>query len=62
MMFIAGGVSSTARVHQYELRDKVDWRMAKTTTVRYARRELLGLAKPDVGAIAEVFSSYMQKG
>ncbi|MET3516477.1 phage virion morphogenesis protein [Pseudacidovorax sp. 1753] len=40
-----------ARVHQYGLRDSVDWRRAGSPTVRYARRELLGLSDADVQAI-----------
>ena len=40
-----------ARVHQYGLRDSVDWRRAGSPTVRYARRELLGLSDADVNAI-----------
>lgn len=43
-VFINPRAAATARVHQYGLRDKVDWRMAKSPTVRYARRELLGLS------------------
>lgn len=39
-----------ARVHQYGLRDSVDWRRAGSPTVRYARRELLGLIKAEVRA------------
>lgn len=53
-IFIAPAVTRTARVHQYGLRDKVDWRMAKSPTVRYARRELLGFADADVQAITDV--------
>lgn len=52
-VFINTRAAATARVHQYGLRDKVDWRQAKSPTVRYARRELLGFADDDVDAIAE---------
>ncbi len=47
-VFINTRAAATARVHQYGLRDKVNWRMAKSPTVRYARRELLGLSHSDV--------------
>lgn len=40
-----------ARVHQYGLRDRVDWRRAGSPTVRYARRDLLGLTDADLRAI-----------
>lgn len=38
------------------LRDKVNWRMAKSPTVRYARRELLGFSAADVDAIANAIA------
>ncbi len=53
VVFIAGGAASTARVHQYGLRDKVDWRMAESPMVRYARRELLGLSPDDLDAVGQ---------
>ncbi len=56
VVYIAGGAASTARVHQYGLRDRVDWRQAKSPLVRYARRELLGLSDTDIGAIARALS------
>lgn len=53
VVFINPRAAATARVHQYGLRDKVDWRMAKSPTVRYARRTILGLAPDDVNAIGD---------
>lgn len=56
VVFIAGGAASTARVHQYGLRDKVDWRMADSPTVRYSRRELLGINAADIEAVSSALS------
>ncbi len=53
-VFINPRAAATARVHQYGLRDKVEWRQARSPTVRYARRELLGFAPDDLEAIASV--------
>lgn len=58
-VFINPRAAATARVHQYGLRDKVDWRMAKSPTVRYARREVLGLSDTDFKAIEEKISSHL---
>ncbi len=62
VVFINPRAAATARVHQYGLRDKVDWRQAKSPTVRYARRELLGFTEADVNTIAEVISSHLEIG
>ncbi|WP_343593952.1 phage virion morphogenesis protein [Paracidovorax wautersii] len=59
-VFINPRAAATARVHQYGLRDKVDWRQAKSPTVRYARRELLGFSSADIEAIAEMISSHIE--
>ncbi len=58
VVYIAGGAESTARVHQYGLRDRVDWRQAGSPTVRYARRKLLGFTASDVDAIADAILRY----
>lgn len=61
VVYIAGGAASTARVHQYGLRDKVDWRMAKSPSVRYARRALLGISGADRGKVANVLAEAMKR-
>ncbi len=61
-VFITPRAAATARVHQYGLRDKVDWRQAKSPTVRYARRELLGFGSVDIEAIADTLSSHIGHG
>lgn len=61
VVFIAGGAASTARVHQYGLRDKVDRRQDTSPTVRYARRELLGYCIGDVQAIADMLEVQLIK-
>ncbi len=60
VVFIAGGAASTARVHQYGLRDKVDWRMVESPTVQYARRELLGMSEADTQALANAIAGHLQ--
>lgn len=60
VVFINPRAAATARVHQYGLRDKVDWRQARSPTVRYARREILGLSGTDIEAIAEAFLSHLE--
>lgn len=62
VVYIAGGAASTARVHQYGLRDKVDWRLAKSPAVRYARREILGISKDDVEAIESGLAAHIGAG
>lgn len=59
VVFINPRAAATARVHQFGLRDKVDWRQSKSPTVRYAQRELLGLAKSDAEAIAKVVEQHL---
>jgi phage virion morphogenesis protein len=48
---IQGAAGRIARIHQYGLRDRVDWRRAGSPIVRYARRELLGFTEADIQAI-----------
>lgn len=47
-VFINPRTAATARVHQYGLRNNVEWCQSKSPTVRYARRELLGFLKENV--------------
>ncbi len=47
-VFITPRTAATARVHQYGLRNNVEWCQSKSPTVRYARRELLGFLKENV--------------
>ncbi len=61
VVFIAGGAASTARVHQYGLRDKVDWRMAKSPAVRYARRELLGFSREDLESLTDSLLDFLKR-
>lgn len=51
---IGGRSARIARVHQYGLRDKVDWRKPESVTVKYARRELLGFTAADEDAITDI--------
>lgn len=51
---IGGRTARIARVHQYGLRDKVDWRKPNSPTTQYARRELLGFTAADEEAITEI--------
>ncbi|KAF1021893.1 MAG: hypothetical protein GAK30_01582 [Paracidovorax wautersii] len=59
---IAGRAGRIARVHQYGMRDKVDWRQPKSPTVQYARRELLGFSPHDVEAITDILLRHITMG
>lgn len=61
VVFINPRAAATARVHQYGLRDRVDWRQANSPVVRYARRELVGLSGADVGLIADLLTRHISK-
>lgn len=60
VVLIAGGTASTARMHQYGLRDRVDWRMAKSPMVRYARRGVLELSAAEIEAASEVIKRLVE--
>lgn len=59
---IGGRTARIARVHQYGLRDLVDWRRPDTPTVRYARRELLGFTRADEDAITDILLLHITAG
>lgn len=59
---IGGRSARIARVHQYGLRDKVDWRKPSTVTVKYAQRELLGFTAADEDAITEIVLHHITAG
>lgn len=59
---IGGRSARIARVHQYGLRDKVDWRKARTVTVKYAQRQLLGFTAADEDAITDIVLHHITAG
>ncbi|WP_431274227.1 phage virion morphogenesis protein [Variovorax ureilyticus] len=59
---IGGRSARIARVHQYGLRDKVDWRRPNSLEVQYARRELLGFTSADEGAITDILLHHFTAG
>ena len=59
---IGGRSARIARVHQYGLRDKVDWRLPKSPQVQYPRRELLGLTSADEQAITDILLHHITAG
>lgn len=59
---IGGRSARIARVHQYGLRDKVDWRKPNTVTVTYPRRELLGFTAADEDAITDIVLHHITVG
>jgi len=59
---IGGRSARIARVHQYGLRDKVDWRRPETVSVKYARRELLGFTAADEDAIIDLVMHHITAG
>jgi len=59
---IGGRSARIARVHQYGLRDKVDWRRPETVSVKYARRELLGFTAADEDAIIDLVLHHITAG
>lgn len=59
---IGGRTARIARVHQYGLRDKVDWRRPASPEVRYPRRELLGFTAADEAAITDIVLRHITIG
>ncbi len=59
---IRGRSARIARVHQYGLRDKVDWRRSDSATITYARRELLGFTEADEEAITDIVLHHITAG
>lgn len=59
---IGGRSARIARVHQLGLRDKVDWRKAKSPTVQYPRRELLGITPADEDAMTDILLHHITAG
>ncbi|WP_295548601.1 phage virion morphogenesis protein [uncultured Pseudacidovorax sp.] len=59
---IGGRTARIARVHQYGLRDRVDWRRPGSPEVRYARRELLGFTAADEAAITDIVLQHITLG
>ena len=59
---VGGRSARIARVHQLGLRDKVDWRRAKSPTVQYPRRELLGITAVDEDAITGILLRHITAG
>ena len=59
---VGGRSARIARVHQYGLRDKVDWRKPETVSVKYARRELLGFTAADEDAIIDLVLHHITAG